>query len=236
MSQASLSIPNESGATARAGFNSALQAVNSMFSGATDPSTQSMSYAYMLWIDTGNKLVKQRNSANDTWYVRGHLGSNGCIVWDSNMVTLASASTMAIGGADAEIISVTGTTTITAFDSPSGNPHRTLIFGSALTVTYSASAILLPGSASITVSAGDVMEFVYEGNGIWKCVNYFKNSTLANVAYSGDYNDLLNQPTLNSILTGVILEYAGSKAPTGYLLCDGSAVSRTTYANLEFIS
>lgn len=33
-------------------------------------------------------------------------------------------------------------------------------------------------------------------------------------------------------VTGMILPYGGSAAPTGFLLCDGSAVSRTTYANL----
>lgn len=31
---------------------------------------------------------------------------------------------------------------------------------------------------------------------------------------------------------GVITAYAGDTAPSGWLLCDGSAVSRTTYANL----
>lgn len=31
---------------------------------------------------------------------------------------------------------------------------------------------------------------------------------------------------------GLITAYAGSTAPTGWLICDGSAVSRTTYANL----
>ena len=31
---------------------------------------------------------------------------------------------------------------------------------------------------------------------------------------------------------GLVLPYAGSSAPTGYLLCDGSAQSRTTYATL----
>ncbi|MER0170344.1 MAG: tail fiber protein [Nitrosomonas sp.] len=31
---------------------------------------------------------------------------------------------------------------------------------------------------------------------------------------------------------GMIFPYAGSSAPTGFLLCDGSAVSRTTYADL----
>jgi microcystin-dependent protein len=32
--------------------------------------------------------------------------------------------------------------------------------------------------------------------------------------------------------TGVILSYGGASAPTGWLLCDGSAVSRTTFAGL----
>lgn len=32
--------------------------------------------------------------------------------------------------------------------------------------------------------------------------------------------------------SGVILPFGGSSAPTGFLLCDGSAVSRTTYADL----
>lgn len=31
---------------------------------------------------------------------------------------------------------------------------------------------------------------------------------------------------------GAVFPYAGSSAPSGYLLCDGSAVSRTTYAAL----
>lgn len=32
--------------------------------------------------------------------------------------------------------------------------------------------------------------------------------------------------------TGAVLDFAGTVAPEGYLLCDGSAVSRTTYAAL----
>lgn len=33
-------------------------------------------------------------------------------------------------------------------------------------------------------------------------------------------------------LTGVVFPFAGATAPAGWLLCDGSAVSRETYANL----
>jgi microcystin-dependent protein len=40
-------------------------------------------------------------------------------------------------------------------------------------------------------------------------------------------------PAVITIPTGVMFDYAGSgTVPTGYLLCDGSAVSRTTYAPL----
>lgn len=38
--------------------------------------------------------------------------------------------------------------------------------------------------------------------------------------------------TANLCPPGVVLPYAGSAAPTNWLLCDGSAVSRTTYADL----
>ena len=34
------------------------------------------------------------------------------------------------------------------------------------------------------------------------------------------------------VVTGTILKYAGNDIPNGYLLCDGSAVSRTTYSKL----
>ena len=40
-------------------------------------------------------------------------------------------------------------------------------------------------------------------------------------------------PTINGgVPTGAILPYGAATAPSGYLLCDGSAVSRSTYATL----
>jgi len=45
---------------------------------------------------------------------------------------------------------------------------------------------------------------------------------------------ILDVPALTASLIppGVMWEFAGAVAPTGWLLCDGSAVSRTIYANL----
>lgn len=36
----------------------------------------------------------------------------------------------------------------------------------------------------------------------------------------------------DGVPTGVVMPYAGDAAPSGFLLCNGQAVSRTTYANL----
>ena len=40
------------------------------------------------------------------------------------------------------------------------------------------------------------------------------------------------RPPVPTMIPGLIEPFAGSTVPTGYLLCDGSAVSRTTYATL----
>lgn len=40
------------------------------------------------------------------------------------------------------------------------------------------------------------------------------------------------RPAYDPLPPGVTLPYGGAAAPSGYLICDGSAVSRTTYANL----
>lgn len=45
-------------------------------------------------------------------------------------------------------------------------------------------------------------------------------------------SDSANYVVDNGMPTGALIDYAGSTVPDGYLVCDGSAVSRTTYANL----
>ena len=50
--------------------------------------------------------------------------------------------------------------------------------------------------------------------------------------YNGQWYDIYSSPLLNNLLIGEILQYAGQNIPGGYLLCDGSAISRTTYSEL----
>ena len=64
MAQHDYVIANASGATVRADINNALLAISSSNSGSSAPST---TYAYELWVDTSNNLLKLRNGANNAW-------------------------------------------------------------------------------------------------------------------------------------------------------------------------
>lgn len=68
MAQASdVSIANQGFPAFRSDLNTVLEAINTVNSGSSEPST---TYANQLWIDTGtaNKLIlKMRNSDNDAW-------------------------------------------------------------------------------------------------------------------------------------------------------------------------
>ena len=57
-------IANQTGANTRSDLNNAFSAIVSNNSSATAPTT---TYAYMLWADTANDLLKQRNAANSAW-------------------------------------------------------------------------------------------------------------------------------------------------------------------------
>jgi len=61
----------------------------------------------------------------------------------------------------------------------------------------------------------------------------YENQVAANTVTPGtDASWVVISASANAILPGVVIDWAGPVAPSGYLLTDGSAVSRTTYANL----
>ena len=72
MSQHDFSIANQTASNARTDINNALQALASLSSGATAPST---TYANQLWYDTANNQIKMRNEANSDWIVLGTVGT-----------------------------------------------------------------------------------------------------------------------------------------------------------------
>jgi hypothetical protein len=98
------------------------------------------------------------------------------------LATIASAATMAIGAAAANVLSVTGTTTVNAFDSVQAGTLRLLLFTTSLQLTHNATSLILPWNVPVITSPNDSAIMVSLGAGNWQCVDYnFANISLARV-------------------------------------------------------
>jgi hypothetical protein len=91
-------------------------------------------------------------------------------------VDVASATTCAIGAAASNYVRITGTTTITGLGTVASGTYRDVVFDGALTLTYNATSLILPGLANIITAAGDTAGFVSDGAGNWKCLWYTRAS------------------------------------------------------------
>lgn len=99
----------------------------------------------------------------------------------------------------------------------------------------------LPGSLSLTtiassapiLSADHRDNYVAIQTAVNELIAALSGGTVGQLLEALDGSDVAWQsPVTSYVPTGTVLEYAAITAPTGYLLCDGSAVSRTTYATL----
>jgi hypothetical protein len=87
-------------------------------------------------------------------------------------VTLASASTVDLMSAGSNIVYISGTTTINSFGTSAETNLIYVKFLGALTLTYNATSMLLPGPGHMTTAANDEAIFLNLGGGNWKCISY----------------------------------------------------------------
>lgn len=130
---------------------------------------------------------------------------------------VASASTVNLDNATGDIITITGTTTITAITLSAGI-KRVVRFAGTLTLTNSAN-LVLPTSANITTTSGDYATFIGFAGGVVRCTSYSKANGTP-LAINGGVG-LLSYLTLNSSLTTAVSNYAyfalsGTNATSGY--------------------
>lgn len=88
------------------------------------------------------------------------------------ITSVASASTCDIGAAATSEVLITGTTTITSFGTSNAGIRRRGRFAGALTLTYNATSLILPGGVSITTAANDSFEALSLGSGNWQVTSY----------------------------------------------------------------
>ena len=98
MSQHDFTIANQTSSASRTDLNNGLQALASLSSGASAPST---TFANMLWYDTTNKLLKMRSDADDAWISVCYLNQTSNLfnlLDDTKVVTSAGSQTGVLGG------------------------------------------------------------------------------------------------------------------------------------------
>lgn len=94
-------------------------------------------------------------------------------------VNASSGTTVDLGSLTSNVVSITGTSTISSFGSTAASGYTYLIgFAAALQLTNSGS-LVLPGAANITTAAGDTCIAICKGSGNWVVVAYQRASGLA---------------------------------------------------------
>jgi hypothetical protein len=99
-------------------------------------------------------------------------------------VTLASAASVAIGAANSNIINLTGTASVTSFDTIAAGAEREITHQGVQVLTYNATSMLMPGAASITTANNDVSVWRSLGSGNWQMTSYQRYSGAALVGPS----------------------------------------------------
>lgn len=126
-------------------------------------------------------------------------------------------------GSSGEPIATAGTTSTVVVssygqtlidDSDAATARTTLGLGSLSTLST-------VGSSQIDANAVTASELNISGNG-----------SSGQVVQSDGDGSFSYASLGTSFLSGMVMPYAGSSAPTGFLLCGGQAVSRTTYSGL----
>jgi len=141
----------------------------------------------------------------------GILDTNGFQVQWSKGADVASATALPIL-TDGNYYDVTGTTTITSINTTGavGTVIR-LHFDGILTLTHSATDLVLPGAANITTAAGDEFTFVEYASGDFRCVAYALASGEAVVsgggASSGTWTPQLSDGTNNATQSVTVGEF-----------------------------
>ena len=178
MSQHDYVLENANGATYRADGNALYDAMATLNSGATAPTT---TFANMWWADTSTNILKRRNNANTAWISFGDLAAGVASLELVNAFTktqswskgadVASAAALPIL-TDGNYFDVTGTTTVTSINTLGIGTVIKLHFDGTLTLTHHATNLILPSGANVTTAAGDEFEFVEYASGDWRCTGY----------------------------------------------------------------
>lgn len=218
--QGSLCMPTTgtvSGLTFSQNVNAALQALVTSNSGASAPVNPCGASPQIgqVWLDSSGSLPIVRYYDGTSWLPFGTI-DNTTHTWvppvGGGGNSVASASTTDLWSIPQAYVTITGSSTITSLGAtaPLGQV-KFVKFAAALTLTYNATSLILPGTATISTAAGDTMIAVGLGGG--------------NVMVLG-YTPATGAAILPSqrIPTGAVQDFLLSTPPAGWLKMNGTTV------------
>jgi len=159
------------------GFLISVQARHSKTYNTAEPTNFSSAVSFSGAVTTNSTVAANGAvTLNSTLAANGTVTLTGAAINLAAYVDVASAGTTNIGAAASNNVRITGTTTITAFDSVAAGITRDVRFAGALTLTHNATSLILPTSANITTAADDMASFTSLGSGNWICTKYGRKS------------------------------------------------------------
>ena len=145
--------------------------------------------------------------------------------WATSAALAANALVIGGGAGIAPATTTTGIGVVTALGVNTGSAGAVVLFNGALGTPSSGTATNLTG-LPLTTGVTGTLAAANGGTGITAV------GASGNVLTSNGTAWTSATPSSAGIPAGTILEFGGTSAPSGYLGCDGAAVSRSTYATL----
>ena len=232
MSQADQNISNDTGSNVRADINSNLSALFSNNSGAAAPGTTT---AFMWWADTANDALKIRNAADSAFITVGTLSA-------TNLGLSTAASPTFTGNVGVPAGTVSSLPIRRSDDTNTG-----IYFSAADTLDIATGGTRRAhfDSDGITIRDRKALRLRDTSNSNFVAIrapsDVSSDVTLTLPSTDGNANDVLQSDGSGNLSftalpqavpTGSVHVMATTTVPSGYLECDGSAISRTTYSAL----
>ena len=232
MAQSDQQIQNASGSSVRSDLNNNLDALYSNNSGASEPAVTS---AFMWFADTSNDALKIRNAADSAFITVGTLSEANLGLAGKASPVFTGNVTVPAGTVSSLPVSFTGDTN-TGFFKNSADDFS-IVTGGARRAHVDSNGITIRDRKALRLRDTSNSNFV----AIQAPSNVASDITLTLPNSDGDANDVLQSDGSGNLSftalpqavpTGSVHMMATTTAPSGYLKCNGSAISRTTYAAL----
>ena len=232
MAQADQQIQNASGSSVRADLNNNFDALFSNNSGSSEPSTTT---AFMWFADSANDALKIRNAANSAFITVGTLS-------ETNLGLALKASPTFTGNVGVPAGTVSSLPIRRSDDTNTG-----IYFSAADTLDIATGGTRRAhfDSNGITIRDRKALRFRDTSNSNFVALrapdNAASDITLTLPSSDGNANDVLQSDGSGNLSfaalpqavpTGSVHMMATTTVPSGYLKCNGAAVSRSTYADL----